>query len=312
MPPLSVLDDEDMNVFRLHIRPKGGLADHERSVDYCLRAGVLGAGWPIETPSESLVTWDLYERLATKEYGPKGLSSVKLLYERVRPGNLIWSRDTKGKYYLAQVTSPWEYLDTKEGRDADIVNVVHCRICPVLQVDDVPGKIVACFRPQKTFQPIKDPNAVFYSQVLWNQVAGSSDYAPSPNHRHNIFSYLDAETTEDVVFIYLQSQRWIVIPNSRKADTMAYEVILIHRDTSERAVAQVKTGNTHLSTAGWESFNERIFLFQANGLYTGTPSPNVTTLEPSTIEKFMCSHIKLMPNSAKRWLSYIDFCDDVD
>jgi hypothetical protein len=184
--PQSVPDREEVSVFRLHIRPTGGLGDHDRSVDYCIDNRLLGVGWPIESPSESPVSWDLYERLATEKYGPRGFSSVKLLYERVRPGSLIWTRGTRGRYYLAQVTSPWEYRDTKEGRDADILNIVHCRIYPVPQVDDVPGKIVACFRPQKTFQPIKDDNAVFYSQVLWNQLTGSSDYAPSPNHRQII------------------------------------------------------------------------------------------------------------------------------
>jgi hypothetical protein len=40
----STLAEGIVNVFRLHIRPKGGLADHDYSVDYCLREGILGAG----------------------------------------------------------------------------------------------------------------------------------------------------------------------------------------------------------------------------------------------------------------------------
>jgi hypothetical protein len=61
-----------------------------------------------------------------------------------------------------------------------------------------------------------------------------------------------------VVFIYLQCQGWIVVPNSRMADTMRYEFIAIHRETQERALVQVKTGNTALDTDTWSRFPEKV------------------------------------------------------
>jgi hypothetical protein len=87
----------------------------------------------------------------------------------------------------------------------DIVNVVRYRILPVPLSDDVPEKIVACFRPSKAIQSLVDETAVLYSQLLWNQITGSREYG-LPDVKCDIFSFLDAETTEDVVFIYLQCQ----------------------------------------------------------------------------------------------------------
>ena len=295
-----------MQIFRLHIRPKGGLADPAFSFAYCLREQILGLGWQIEPPPGTVVTWELYEQLALAKHTSSDLSRVRFLHQHVQPNNLIWTRDTSGKYYLAQVQSPWEYVDTEDSRNADMVNRVQCRILEIPQADDVPGKIVASFRPNRAIQGIRDPTAFFYSQLLWNQLTESEDYSPESIGSQNIFSYLDAETTEDVIFLYLQMQDWLVIPNSRKADTMSYEFVAIHRDTSERAIVQVKTGRSRLNREGWENFDEKIFLFQSNGLYYGAEGSNVICLQPRVIEEFMQNRVAIMPRAVERWMRYVE------
>ena len=106
-------------------------------------------------------------------------------------------------YYLGKVESPWEYHETAASRAADIVNFVRCDILAVPEPDDVPGKVGACFRARSTIQSIIDPTAVAYSQLLWNRLSCRNDYVVVPNGAQNIFSYLDSETTEDVIFIWL-------------------------------------------------------------------------------------------------------------
>lgn len=297
---------EAVQVFRLHVRPSGGLADHALSFGYCLDKGVLGIGWPIDPPSEWAVTWELYEKLALEKYGSTGLSSVRLLHERVRPNDLIWTRDTNGKYYLAQVQSPWEYLDTEDGRDADITNVVRCKIKPVRLADDVPGKIVANFIRGPAIRAITDSTAVSFSQILWNQLAKSEDYPSQAHDDDNLFSCLGWETTEDVIFIYLQIQGWIVIPRSRQKTTMSYEFLAINRDSSQRAVIQVKTGNTPLNRGALQELADKVFLFQSNGIYHGTASPNVYCLMPDEIEKFIRTNLEIMPGVVQKWVKYLD------
>jgi len=46
------------------------------------------------------------------------------------------------------------------------VNVVRCEILPLVNVDDAIGKVVACFRPRRVIQSIRDETAVAYSQML--------------------------------------------------------------------------------------------------------------------------------------------------
>ena len=299
----------------MHIRPSGGLGNPRVSFAYCLREGVLGVGWQVEPPSGTALTWEAYERLAADAHGLGELSRVRYLHDNIKPKDLIWSRDADGKYYLAKVDPPssvvtdsglaWEYYDTAAGRDADIVNVVRCRILPVPTADDVPGKIVACFRPSRTIQSIADETAVLYSHLLWNQITKSEDYSLPDLQRCDIFSFLDAETTEDVIFIYLQCEGWVVVPNSRKADTMRYEFLAIHRDTHARALVQVKTGNTPLDTDSWSRFPETVFLFQAHGIYTGSPAANVIQLLPQTIKNFMEERFEILPRSVQRWIEFV-------
>jgi hypothetical protein len=302
------------NVFRLHIRPGGGRADPALSFAHCLAENVLGLGWAVGLPPETLPTWDEYEALAKIEYaGENGeeadLGRVRFLHSRVHARDLIWTRDTRGKYYLAKVESPWEYHETSASRDADIVNFGRCRILAVPEPDDVPGKVVACFRAQRTIQSIVDPTSVAYSQLLWNRLLSRSDYVVAANGAQSIYSYLDSETTEDVIFIYLQLQGWVVIPNSRKADTMGFEYVLINRETRERAVAQVKTGNAVLNRETWRDFGQRVFLFQANGLYMGAETAGVMSISPSEIQAFMRTERDMMPRVVRRWLDYIDGAD---
>lgn len=295
-----------MQVFRLHIRPKGGLADHLFSFDYCLDNGVLGLGWPLDSSSESDLNWEQYEDLAIKKYGKKDLSRVRNLREKVKLDDLIWTRDKGGKYYLAKVQSTWEYLDTERGHKADITNIVRCRIEPVPHADDVPGKIVAHFRAPMSIQQVTEPATVSYSQWLWNQLTETEEYTVGSGDSDNLFALLGSEATEDVIFIYLQMKRWLILPNSRKADTMRYEFVAINPDSYDRAVVQVKTGETPLNSEDYVNVDEYVFLFQANGNYKGENPGNVELLRPSDVEKFIRDNIRVMPGVVQKWVKYLD------
>jgi hypothetical protein len=96
----------------------------------------------------------------------------------------------------------------------------------------------------------------------------------------------------------------IVVPNSRKADTMAYEFVAINRASYERAVVQVKTDNTPLDASVWISFRDKVFLFQANGVYRGATAANVVMIEPQTIEEFIRKNQDVMPHAVQRWIVY--------
>jgi hypothetical protein len=86
---------------------------------------------------------------------------------------------------------------------------------------------------------------------------------------------------------------------------MAYEFIAIHKKTRERAIVQVKSGHTNLATDIWGNFQEKVFLFQAHGHYTGVPTENAIQIAPKAIERFMTSQSEIMPNAIRRWIDLV-------
>ncbi|MFH1232143.1 MAG: hypothetical protein V1709_11685, partial [Planctomycetota bacterium] len=97
-----------MYVFRIHIRPDK--VDSEPAFKYCLKNNLLGVGWQISTKPNELIDWDTYEKRANKEHEGK-ISIVSYIKKWVSKDDLVWTRDTKGQYYLGKVLSPWEYFE---------------------------------------------------------------------------------------------------------------------------------------------------------------------------------------------------------
>ncbi len=213
----------------------------------------------------------------------------------------MWTRDPSGHYYLARVLSGWEYWTTKESRqlDIDIANVFRCELKPVA-IDEVPGKIVACFRATRTIQEIADEKAQEYSRYLWNVLSEQEIYKINNLKFSDIFMMLDAEETEDLVFLYLQSKGWYVVPHSRKGDTMTFEYLCVNPVNGLVAGTQVKTGSTPLNRDDYIQFQHKIFLFQANDIYYGNGADNIENIPRKELVDFLNKSVLWLPKSFKR------------
>ena len=106
-----------MNLFRIHIRPDGGTDDMVATFQYCLDNRLLGVGWRVEELANTR-DWTMYEQAS----GPvhRSIQQPRYIYENVRLGDLVWTRDPWGQYYLAKVAGPWEYWTTPNGREMEI------------------------------------------------------------------------------------------------------------------------------------------------------------------------------------------------
>lgn len=290
-----------MTVFRLHIRPTGGKNDAKISFDYCLRNSVLGCGWRIDNPpSEN--DKEKHIKATESEYN-ETLNGLRYFINKIKCNDLIWTRSAIGEYYIGKVEKEWEYAVTSESRDADIVNFVKCRLIKIPYLDYVPGKVIACFRPSRMIQAIRDETAEIYTKQLWNKLSEVDDYIIPDLSNTDIFSLLNSEEVENVLFIYLQTINWIVVPHTRKADTMRYEFSLVHRQEDRKAVIQVKTGHTWLNVNDFISQNEHVFLFQTNGNYVGSSTDHITCISPSEIINFMKSNSRILPANINHWMS---------
>lgn len=284
-----------MYVFRMHIRPKGGTADMRATFDYCYKNGLLGVGW--RTNSErNTKNWDEYfnEASLIPEYGK--LNVCKYIRKWVAEDSLVWTRDAQGQYYLARVESGWEYWTSPEAKklDIDVANIFRC-VFQKVATDAVPGKIVACFRASRTIQEIADKKAREYSKHLWNTLSKKQVYQIDKSAFSDIFMMLDDEETEDLLFLYLQSQGWYVVPNSRKADTMSFEYFVVKPVSGEMAGAQVKTGETPLCRDNYVDYPHKVFLFQSNERYTGSGAENVVCVSREALLKFLNESLIWLP-----------------
>lgn len=215
----------------------------------------------------------------------------------------MWTRDPAGRYYLARVLSGWEYWQTEEARrlDIDIANIFRCKIKPV-DTDDVPGKIVASFRSSRTIQEIADDKACEYSRYLWNTLSGQDTYVIDKAKFSDPFMMLDAEETEDVVFLYLQTKGWYVVPHSRKGDSMSFEYLCVNPLDGQVAGVQVKTGDTPLNKDDYPLFPHKTFLFQANDIYSGVGGGNVECISREQLLAFLEQAVSWLPKSLRRKL----------
>lgn len=291
-------------IYRLHIRPTGGLANKRATFDHCVAKGVLGLGWALPSPGNRPIGWSQYVTEATKLYGSaRELSRVKYLHDRVAIDDLIWTRDLDGRYYLAQALASWCYDDSQDAWNADVVNIIPCDIRLIGLADSVPGKVVSCFRPTRAIQQIADDTISSFSQLKWNEVSGSPKYAPA-NSRLDLFALIGDQATEDLVLLYLQLDGWLVMASTRRGDTLAYELVLVHRETCERAVVQVKSGDDPLDPSGWAGRSERVFLFQAHGRYGSASAPGVECIQPQAILDLVSARPQLMPSAVASWHSF--------
>jgi hypothetical protein len=221
-----------MHVFRIHIRPQGGSVDWQPAFAYCIKNGLLGVGWRTES-NRNTNDWDEYYKEASSSQLYSDFRGSKYIHSWIKEGDLVWTRSPfPSEYYLARVSSGWEYWVSDEGRaqDIDIANIFRCDIRRV-EIDAVPGKVVNCFRARRTIQEIANEGVLEYSKHLWNKLCGRTLYAVDTAKFSDIFMMLDPEETEDVLALYLQNLGWFIVPSSRKADTMSFEYYVVNHGT---------------------------------------------------------------------------------
>ena len=204
-------------------------------------------------------------------------------------------RNLEGRFYLAEVIGPWQYAyDDEVAIGADVINFRAARIVEVGLADAVPGKIIACFRPSRTFQPIKSPGMLAFSEKLAG-LPVTGEVIP------DLFEFMSDADIENLVFVYLQFFGWYVLPGTRTATTAHYEFVLVSRESGERAVVQVKSGHTGIDASQYAG-EEKAFLFAASGSYGAQISSNVVIITREDLNSFMRRMPQLLPRAVSTWI----------
>lgn len=290
-----------MNIWRIHLKAEAQDEVDQRQL--CLDKGIVGVGWKINIKNTP-VTWNDYYEIAKDVYGDScWWSALNAMKNRIQLDDLIWTRDLKGNYFLGRVISEWYYDTSEDCSAANIVNVRKCDWKKMGTETAVPGKVVSSFRPEKTVLRIEDDTVYYYSQIVYNQRIQKSFYQVDNQVGKDIFTLLSADGCEDAIAIYLQVvHNYLLIPSSSKDKSISFEFELKHRQTGKSAVVQVKSGWMPLNIDDYAKLDTNVFLFATSGQYNGTVKPNVQTIKPETIKKFLYEHIHLLPDKMKVWI----------
>ena len=294
-------------IWRLNIK-----TDAEEGVDprtFCIDRNILGIGWPVD--SDTPLDWDAYYALGTEEYYEKGdkgwWPAVNAIHNRMATGDLCWTRDWDGNYYIGRVAGDWEYRSTDDYRKADIVNVRPCEWFQTGAVDSAPGKVVNSFRAPRTVQVVDDETSSFYSKLKYNQLNKEDAYGLPSDVKRNLFALISSEDCEDIVGIYLQEKHdYRLIPSSCKRDTLKTEFVL--KTAQGKAHVQVKQGDADLDMGEFKHDSSNPcewFLFTTNGRYVGTGHDHLHCIEPNDMRDFALANRELMSNRVQ---TFIDFC----
>ena len=301
-----------MKVWRITIK-----TDAVEGVDpraFCLERNVLGVGWPVDEPAP--LEWDTYEELGNAKYYEKEdkgwWPAVNALRKRMSIGDLCWTRDWEGNYYLGRIEGAWNYRSTQDYVDADVVNVRRCHWVKAGTVDSVPGKVQNSFRVGRAVQAIDDETVCFYSKLQFNLGIGAPvyDLPDIVEQGLDFFALASPEDCEDIVAIYLQAKcGYCLIPSTCRPDTAKTEFVL--RNTSGKAQVQVKQGTPlDKDQFVWDQGDPcQWFLFSTSGSYCGGNACYVHCLEPSDLRDFAFANATLMPRRIQRLIEFVEGAD---
>lgn len=303
------------NLWRINIKPSSKEGVNAR--EFCLNKKILGIGWAVDGSDK--MTWEEYNSKATKKYyyedeinfkKKKGSrswkSAINIIKCNMRIGDLCWTRDKSGVYYLGRIIGKWEYRGSQEYIDADIVNIRKCEWIKIGLIDEVPGKVINSFAARSTVQKVWDNTALEYSKLLYNQYTLDEKYELDLSSK-SIFSLLSPDDCENVVGLYLQKEKgYYIIPKTNRVDTVKYEFVLKHKETGEKAIVQVKSGNVDLNIDEFKGIADKVFLFTSEGEYNGNSNGSIELLKKDIIEKFIFNNIKIMPDLVQRWIEFIN------
>ncbi len=82
---------------------------------------------------------------------------------------------------------------------------------------------------------------------------------------------------------------------------MNYEYELLHKDTGNKAVVQVKNGYNMLTTDEFSNIESTVYLFTTRGGYKGNKRDNIHFVDPRQMEDFVFNNLEIMPEKIRNW-----------
>ena len=302
-----------MTVWRIKINSgRKDEVDWDEAKAYCRRASVVGVGWG--RPGVIADGASLDEVLAAvreiSDWVPTGPKMIERLAVQMRDGDLVWTRDRSGAYWLGQAADPYRYDGSDVAWRWDLNNVRTCRWLERSFRDyEIPGGVVRNFAGVgDTLRRIKEPVAARVTEMLWRRETGDSEAWTPIAPEDLIAGLLDPIDVEDLVLLLLQHDGWLLLPSSRMHDTPMYEAAL-RRPDGQLAVVSVKSGPSspvpipELAAAAADGAAQA-FAYSTHGRYTAAPAEHgVIEVRPKQLIALMTEQPQILPPRITQWLT---------
>jgi hypothetical protein len=102
--------------------------------------------------------------------------------------------------------------------------------------------------------------------------------------------------------MYLQTKGYVLVPSTIKSSTAAYEWVMFHQETGEKAVLQVKSGNASIELAALAGIPSLVSVVAADGIAVGPIPADVASISREQLLRFAQERRTLLPERIRRYL----------
>ena len=191
----------------------GGAPDWDEAKEYCRKAGVVGVGWGLSKLRSHARLDTVLAAWQARPGGASGVATISRLAWQVADGDLMWTRDGLGRFWLCQIVGQWRYDKSPESVHFDLYNVRPALWLKTHYRDfDVPGAVVRSFTgPGQTLRRIGDhPAAIRITEMLWDRETKGEASVHPLTAEEAIAETFDPTDIEDLVLLSMQAKGWIL------------------------------------------------------------------------------------------------------
>lgn len=300
-------------VARIHL--KTAITENRKELIRCCLENPMGKGqylaigWPSvyinkNKPDRTISSFEDYYNAVKEDF--KKTPPVLNLFKKAQLGDLFWTRDLDGAYWICRATG--------EAQSECIESLGVGATLPVKAYKfgiEVPGQIKASFnRPRGgTSERITDSNIIEYSKMVYNELSNSSEYKVNMSKGNSILENLPDFELEELVISYIQlKENYYLLSNSiaNKSTTIKIECEFIHRDRSKtrKAVVQVKGGKEkELNAIDYKAFGDAGYTvyFYAPEISNKPMVKNCIEISKKDLCEFYDEYKAILPDSITKW-----------
>lgn len=298
-------------VVRINLKLEGD--SRQELIDFCLKNTnyqCLSIGWShIYKTHPEVKTFDEFENIVRNSV--KRMNPVIRIFREADVGDLFWTRDLSGSYWICRVNSKAIPYDgrTINGNKQDVGAIL-----PVDAYEfglEVPGQIKASFnRPRGgTAERIYDDIIFEFSKQAFNQKSQTETYVVNKHLGGNFLNNLPDFELEELIISYIQVKYdFYLFSNSiaSKSTTVNVECEFISRnlEKADHAVVQVKGPKSgKLDAQDFTPFFQKgytVFLYGPE-IVNSEKYDNCIVVSKEDILSFFHEYKNNLPESITKW-----------